>query len=118
MISDLLSPNRDDGFRAVSIALKLQWTRQDLFGDLRVRYGIKVAVAGLLALFCVQDLRLQSANWAVLTVQVLMTQQFVGSFALLSYSSYPPYGTCSRREHGRARSFPFVSQTTTLSWCH
>ena len=66
---------------AVSIALKLQWTRQDLFGDLRVRYGIKVGIAGLLALFCAQVLRLQSDNWAVLTVQVLMTHQFVGGFA-------------------------------------
>src|ERR1700677_4304460 len=68
--------------RALSIATGRQSTRQDLFGDLRVRYGIKVALAGLLALFCAQVLRLQSANWAVLTVQVLMTQQHVGAFAL------------------------------------
>jgi uncharacterized membrane protein YccC len=67
--------------RAVSLATGWQSTRQDLFGDLRVRYGIKVGVAGLLALFCAQVLRLQSDNWAVLTVQVLMTQQFVGAFA-------------------------------------
>jgi Fusaric acid resistance protein family len=68
--------------RAVSIVLKSQWTRQDLFGDLRVRYGIKVGLAGLLALFCSQLLRLPSDNWAVLTVLALMTQQFVGSFAV------------------------------------
>jgi uncharacterized membrane protein YccC len=67
--------------RAVSIATGWQSTRQDLFGDLRVRYGIKVGLAGLLALFCAQVLRLPSANWAVLTVQVLMTHQFVGGFA-------------------------------------
>jgi uncharacterized membrane protein YccC len=67
--------------RAVSLTTGWQSTRQDLFGDLRVRYGIKVGVAGLLALFCAQVLRLQSDNWAVLTVQVLMTQQFVGAFA-------------------------------------
>src|ERR1700758_2088323 len=56
-------------------------TRQELFGDLRIQYGIKVGVAGLLALFCAQVLRLQSDNWAVLTVPVLMTQQHVGAFA-------------------------------------
>ena len=254
--------------RALSLATGWQSTHQDLFGDLRVRYGIKVGVAGLLALFCAQVLRLQSDNWAVLTVLVLMTQQHVGAFTfraimrvtgtiagalvgiwlvsdytstpaiflsvfflvmafagykygqvgvrqvpyayfllglttltvatvgvtdparawqigldrteeillgvissllvtsllwpryareeffeagrvalktvsqlvsahaqaytdldkcsqrykkrfkILSSRSYPPYGTCSRREHERARSFPFVSQTTTLSWCH
>jgi uncharacterized membrane protein YccC len=68
--------------RAISFATGWQSTRQDLFADLRVRYGIKVGVAGLLALFCAQVLRLQSDNWAVLTVQVLMTQQYVGAFAL------------------------------------
>jgi uncharacterized membrane protein YccC len=67
-------------FRAVSLATGGQSKRQDLFDDLRVRYGIKVGVAGLLALFCAQVLRLQSDNWAVLTVQVLMTQQHVGAF--------------------------------------
>jgi uncharacterized membrane protein YccC len=66
--------------RALSLATGWQSTHQDLFGDLRVRYGIKVGVAGLLALFCAQVLRLQSDNWAVLTVQVLMTQQHVGAF--------------------------------------
>jgi uncharacterized membrane protein YccC len=68
--------------RAVWLATGWQSTGQDLFADLRVRYGIKVGVAGLLALFCAQVLRLQSDNWAVLTVQVLMIQQHVGAFAL------------------------------------
>jgi uncharacterized membrane protein YccC len=67
--------------RAVSIARKWRWTRQDLFGDLRIRYGIKVGLAGLLALFCSQALRLPSDNWAMLTVIVLMNQQFMGAFA-------------------------------------
>jgi uncharacterized membrane protein YccC len=67
---------------AVSIALKLQWTRQDLFGDLRVRYGIKVGIAGLLALFCAQVLRLPHDSWAILTVLVLMSTQFVGSITV------------------------------------
>jgi uncharacterized membrane protein YccC len=66
--------------RAFSLATGWQSAHQDLFSDLRVRYGIKVGVAGLLALFCAQVLRLQSDNWAVLTVLVLMTQQHVGAF--------------------------------------
>src|SRR4030088_2331121 len=68
--------------RAVSIALKWQWIGQDLFGDLRVRYGIKMGLAGLLALFCTQVLRLSHDNWAVLTVVVLMSARFVGSIAV------------------------------------
>src|SRR5271169_1727833 len=55
---------------------------QDPFGDLRVRYGIKMGLAGLLALFCAQVLRLPHDNWAILTVLVLMNAQFVGSITV------------------------------------
>ena len=55
--------------------------RQDLFSDLRVRHGIKMGLAGLLALFCTQVLRLPHDNWAILTVVVLMGARFVGSVA-------------------------------------
>src|SRR6202049_2788301 len=65
--------------RAISIATRRQRKRQDLFGDLRVRFGIKMGLAGLLALFCTQVLRLPHDNWAILTVLVLMSAQFVGS---------------------------------------
>jgi uncharacterized membrane protein YccC len=68
-------------YRAVSIAPARPWTRQDLFADLRVRYGIKVSLAGMLALFCTQLLRLPNDNWAILTVLVMMSAQFVGSIA-------------------------------------
>src|ERR1700716_69192 len=68
--------------RAISIATRRQRTRQDLFADLRVRHGIKMGLAGLLALFCTQVLRLPDDNWAILTVVVLMSAQFVGSIAL------------------------------------
>ena len=68
-------------FTAASIGLQLNGARQDLFGDLRLRYGIKVGLAGLLALFCTQLLRLPDDNWAILTVLVLMSPQFVGSIA-------------------------------------
>src|SRR6266481_4032431 len=68
--------------RAISIATRRQRTRQDLFCDVRVRHGIKMGLAGLLALFCTQVLRLPDDNWAILTVVVLMSAQFVGSIAL------------------------------------
>ena len=67
--------------RAVSIARVWTWAAQDLFGDLRVRYGIKIGLAGVLALFCTQVLRLPNDNWAILTVLVMMSAQFVGSIA-------------------------------------
>jgi uncharacterized membrane protein YccC len=66
----------------ISIATRPQRMHQDLFGDLRVRHGIKMGLAGLLALFCTQLLRLPDDNWAVLTVVVLTSARFVGSIAL------------------------------------
>jgi p-hydroxybenzoic acid efflux pump subunit AaeB len=65
-------------------ALRLDWRRQDLFGGLRVRHGIKLGLAGLLALFWTQALRLPDANWAILTALVLMNGQYVGAFAFKS----------------------------------
>jgi uncharacterized membrane protein YccC len=67
---------------AVPIASKWQWPFQGWLGDLRVQYGIKVGLAGLLALFCTQVLRLPHDNWAILTVLVLMSAQFVGSITV------------------------------------
>ena len=40
-----------------------------------------MGLAGLLALFCTQVLRLSHDNWAILTVVILMSAQFVGSIA-------------------------------------
>ena len=67
---------------AVPVVTKWHWMPQDPFGDLRVRYGIKMGLAGLLALFCTQVLRLPHDNWAILTVLVLMSAQFVGSITV------------------------------------
>ena len=67
---------------AVPVVTKWHWMPQDLFGDLRLRYGIKMGLAGLLALFCTQVLRLPHDNWAILTVLVLMSAQFVGSITV------------------------------------
>src|SRR5260221_5241286 len=60
---------------------RMTQTRQDLFSDVRGRHGIKMGLAGLLALFCTQVLRLPHDNWAILTVVVLMSARFVGSVA-------------------------------------
>src|SRR4029077_14352049 len=68
--------------RVISIATRRQRAQQDLFADLRVRYGIKMGLAGLLALLCTQALRLPHDNWAILTVLVLMSAQFVGSITV------------------------------------
>jgi hypothetical protein len=35
-------------------SLRARMMRQDLFSDVRVRHGIKMGLAGLLALFCTQ----------------------------------------------------------------
>lgn len=43
---------------------------------------MKLGIAGLLAVFCAQVLRLPSDNWAILTILVLMNGKFVGAFAL------------------------------------
>jgi uncharacterized membrane protein YccC len=63
------------------VAAGRNWPRQDLFGDLRVRNGIKLGLAGLLALFCTQMLRVPRDNWSILTVFVLMDAQYVGALA-------------------------------------
>jgi p-hydroxybenzoic acid efflux pump subunit AaeB len=67
---------------AIPLARKWHWPLQDFFRDARVRTGIKVGVAGLSALLVTQLLRLPHDSWAILTVLVMVTSQFVGSMAL------------------------------------
>ena len=66
----------------VPVAQRWHWPLQDALGDLRVRYGIKVGLAGLLALYCAELLRLEHPNWAVLTVLAMMNSHYVGSITL------------------------------------
>ena len=66
----------------VPVARKWHWPLEDAFGDLRVRYGIKLGLAGLLTLYVTQVLRLEHPNWAVLTVLVMMNSHYVGSITL------------------------------------
>jgi uncharacterized membrane protein YccC len=53
-----------------------------LFGDLRIRFGIKLGLAGILALFIAQVLRLPRPNWSILTVLILMLPKYVGASAV------------------------------------
>ena len=67
---------------AIPLPSKWHWPLQSAFEDLRIRYGIKVGLAALLALFASQELRLPHTSWAVLTVLVMMSSQYVGSIAV------------------------------------
>ena len=67
---------------AVPFSRKWRWPLDELFRDLRVRYGIKMGLAGILSLFLTQILRLPHDNWAILTVLVMMSTQYVGSLAV------------------------------------
>jgi p-hydroxybenzoic acid efflux pump subunit AaeB len=67
---------------AMALDRRWHWPLQDFFGDLAVRNGIKVGLAGLSALFVTQLIRLPHDSWAILTVLVMTTSQYVGSMAL------------------------------------
>jgi uncharacterized membrane protein YccC len=67
---------------AVPFSRKWHWPVVELFRDLRVRYGIKMGLAGILSLYLTQVLRLPHDNWAILTVLVMMSAQYVGSLAV------------------------------------
>jgi uncharacterized membrane protein YccC len=67
---------------AIPLDRKWHWPLQDFFGDRAVRNGIKTGLAGLSALLVTQLLRLPHDSWAILTVLVMTTSQFVGSMAL------------------------------------
>jgi uncharacterized membrane protein YccC len=67
---------------AIPLGRKWHWPLQDFFGDRAVRNGIKTGLAGLSALLVTQLLRLPHDSWAILTVLVMTTSQFVGSMAL------------------------------------
>jgi uncharacterized membrane protein YccC len=60
----------------------VRWPLQGLFGDLRVQYGTKMGLAGLLALYCANVLRLEHPSWSILTVVVMMNSQYVGSITV------------------------------------
>ena len=54
----------------------------EILSDLRVQYGIKLGMAGILALYLTQLIRLDHANWAILTVMVMMNSHYVGATSI------------------------------------
>jgi uncharacterized membrane protein YccC len=60
------------------------WPLHDVFGDLRVRSGIKFGLAALLALYIAEVLRLEHSNWSILTVLGMMSVPYVGSITTLA----------------------------------
>ena len=52
-----------------------------VFADPRMMFGIKLGLAGLLAVYVSQLIRLGHANWALFTVLVLAPAQYVGAIA-------------------------------------
>jgi uncharacterized membrane protein YccC len=64
------------------IAQNWRWPLLGALGDLRIRYGIKLGLAALLALYCALLLRLEHPNWAVLTALVMMGSHYVGSITV------------------------------------
>ena len=52
-----------------------------LYGDMAFRYGLKFGLAGVIAVFISLWARLDLPGWALFTVFVLMTAQYVGAIA-------------------------------------
>ena len=52
-----------------------------LLGDPAFRYGLKFGIAGVVAVFISLWARLDKPGWALFTVFVLMTAQYVGAIA-------------------------------------
>jgi uncharacterized membrane protein YccC len=63
----------------IPLERKWHWPLQDLLADVRIKNGIKVGLSGLLTLLVTQLLRLPHDSWAILTVLVMTTAQYVGS---------------------------------------
>jgi hypothetical protein len=64
------------------VSAKFELPLAGLFRDLRVRYGIKMGLVSLLALFWALVLRLEHPNWAVLAALVMMSSQHVGAIGV------------------------------------
>jgi uncharacterized membrane protein YccC len=67
---------------AFPVTEKWHWPLLGAFGDLRIRYGIKLGLAALLSLYCALWLRLEHPSWAVLTALIMMGSHYVGSIAV------------------------------------
>ena len=67
---------------SVPLAQSWNWPGRDLLRDVRIRHGIKLGLAGLLALCLTQLLPLPHDSWAILTVLVIMLGDYVGTAAV------------------------------------
>jgi uncharacterized membrane protein YccC len=67
---------------AGAVSAKIEWPVPGLFSDLRVRYGIKLGLAAVIALYWALLLRLEHPNWSVFTVVILMSSQHVGAISV------------------------------------
>ena len=67
---------------SLPFAQKWHWSLLGALADLRIRYGIKLGLAALLALYCALLVRLEHPSWAVLTALVMMGSHYVGSIAV------------------------------------
>ena len=76
-----MSPPASAALPTAAARVPLAWSTLNPLADLRVRHGIKVGLAAVLALWVVQALRLEHPNWAVLAVLVLANAPYVGSIA-------------------------------------
>jgi uncharacterized membrane protein YccC len=67
---------------AGSVSAKIDWSIPAFFSDLRVRYGVKLGLAAVIALYWALVLRLEHPNWSVFAVVVLMSSQHVGAISV------------------------------------
>ena len=67
---------------SLPFAQKWHWPLLGALADLRIRYGIKLGLAALVALYCALLVRLEHPSWAVLTALVMMGSHYVGSIAV------------------------------------
>ena len=78
----IVAPNMIARAEASPVFKGIQWLRRNPLSDLRVQYGIKLGLAGLLALYGANVLRLEHSSWSILTVVVMMNSQYVGSITV------------------------------------
>ena len=68
--------------RNVPLTSRFLLILENLLIDLRIKHGIKLGLAGLLALAFTQILALPHDAWAILTVLVMMLSRYVGLAAV------------------------------------
>ena len=91
---------------SLPFAQKWYWLLLGALADLRIRYGIKLGLAALLALYCALWLRLEHPSWAVLTALVMMGSHYVGSIAVKAIMRVRSWAVCSMKLSWSRPLFP------------